>query len=68
MVKRRSAGTVMSHYMRLVIATSHDAKSGARRRAAVLACVSVMLVSRTPSRMMVEFRTRRTPDKTVVEF
>jgi len=26
------------------------------------------IVSRTPSRMMVEFRTRRTPDKMVVEF
>ena len=53
--------------MRLMIVISRDAKSGARRRAAVLACVS-MIVSRTPSRMMVEFRTRRTPDKMVVEF
>ena len=48
-VTRKHAGTVTSPHIRLVIAISHSAKSGARRRAAVLACVSV---TRTPDEMV----------------
>ena len=54
-VERESVGTVTAIHIWFVIVISHDAKSGARRRATVLACLSVILVSRTPNGIVVEF-------------
>ena len=53
MVTRKHVGTVTTVHIWFVIAISRGAKSGARRRAAVLACVNV--ITRSPNGKMVEF-------------
>ena len=49
-IRCNDVGTVTNPLIRLVIATSHDAKGGVRIRAAVFASVSVM--ARSPNRLV----------------